>query len=311
MELSAPTIIWVFVAPLVLGALLGLISMRRRRLAPASGESGSVGANLGATLALGVAALSAHWGVFGSMDSLIATSDGRMRAAIALVAAIGVVIALTLPLLKLPGSILVAITAGLGSVAALVAGWFVATRALGPGEYSASTAVKLGSVAGFALGGMLAAGGLALLRSAGARIALGAVLAGWLLSIGAAIFGTGSISTGQVAIGTGLGALGVLGSVILFRSGSIGPAPIVAAAGLGAAYISSGHFTASTPAWLGLGLTLVPGVAFIAGLLARRVFGASTKPWVIAGVQIAAAAAVAGALVAPGLASLASVQSHE
>jgi hypothetical protein len=296
-------VIWTFLVPLVLGAVIGVLALRARKHNGESNGAGPIIAGCGATLALTLGAISAHWGVFASISQPMRTSDGRMLVASGVVGVIALITGVAIITLNASRSKTLALVAIGGGVASLVAGVLVALSMIGPGGSAVLQTKLIAGALLFALGA-LSAGSLGAMSIHGARISTGAIFAGWMLATGAAVFGSGSVSTGQFGIGAGLGALGLFAAVALFRGASLRPTIAITASGLVATVLSSGYFIASTPLWLAAGIAMIPVAGLLAGFIASAVLGKRSRPWLIATAQIGAAAILAGALVAPGILSL-------
>lgn len=129
----------------------------------------------------------------------------------------------------------------------------------------------------------------------GANLSAAVVLVGVSAAVGAGLWGNGYQAGGQHALGIAGAALGlVVGLAIL--GGLVGPGAITVTCAVLAALLSCGVFLSDLPWWVVGGL----GVAAPLGLLAGKLVPARATPIV----RILVAAAVAGAVVAPGVISL-------
>lgn len=288
-------------APGVIGLIGAVLTLRARRSDAQAGAGTGVLAAAGTIAALGIASVISQWGIVGPIPSLTLSSDGRLRVASVLVA-VGGLAALGL-IIAAGGRFAFLLAAALGALAA--------TNVAAPNIGLAGSAQPLQKV--LTIGAVAAAcavstWALSALLERRQRIASAAVLTGLAFAIGAAVLGTGGSKVGLLGLGLGAALLGMLVVIVFRRAAAIAPPAIAVAVALLAALLMAGHAYASTPAWLALGLAGVPVAALLTAVLAQRTQIAKS-PALIGVAAVLVAAAVAGALVAPGLASLAKVES--
>lgn len=283
-------------APGIIGLIGAVLTLRGRRSDAQAGAGTGVLAAAGAIGALGIASVISQWGIVGSIPSLTLSSDGRLRVASVLVA-VGGLAALGL-IIAARGRFAFLLAAGLGALAATN----VAAPILGLAG-SAQPLAKVLTIGSVAAACALATWALSSLLERRHRIASAAVLTGLAFATGAAVLGTGGSKVGQVGLGLGAALSGMLVVIAFHRAAALAPPAIAVAVALLSALLMTGHAYASTPMWLALGLAGVPVAALLTAVLAERT-PLAQRPGLIGVAAVVVAAAVAGALVAPGMASL-------
>jgi len=289
-------------APGAIGLLAALFTFRPRRADADAGAGGGVLAAAGAIAALGLASVVSQRGIVGAVQSLMLSSDGRLRVASVLVA-VGGLAALGL-IIAARGRFAWALAGVLGTLAASV----VAAPALGLSG-TAPLFQKLLTLGAIAAACAVATLSLSALLARGHRIASAAVLTGLAFATGAAVLGTGGSKVGLLGLGLGAALVGMLIVIVFRRSAMLAPPAIGVAVALLAALLTAGNAYASTPPWLALGLAGVPVAALLTALAAART-PLSDRRTLIGWVAVLVAAVAAGTLVAPGLAELAKVDSR-